>query len=185
MLFSAPAPHIESCIFLIRRQKVLLDFDLATLYQVETRALNQAVKRNRERFPDDFMFQLTPKEDEVLKSQLVISNGGRGGRRRPSYAFTEQGVAMLSAVLVSQRAVSVSIAIMQTFVRLRELLAAHEDIAHRLEHLEWREAERDSLVQYVFDAIQVLIGTPAETTDKRRIGFPISQAIDERMAEIS
>ena len=125
----APAPLIESRIWLIRGQKVLLDADLATLYQVQTGALNRAVKRNRERLPEDFMFQLTASEtEELLRCQVGISNEGRGGRRYRPYVFTEQGIAMLSGVLTSARAIEVNIAIMRTFVRLRQLLAAHEDL---------------------------------------------------------
>ncbi len=119
---TSPGPLIESRIWLIRGHKVLLDADLALLYEVQTRALNQAVRRNRERFPEDFMFQLTRKEDEALRSQIVISNvGGRGGRRHAPYAFTEQRIAMLSSVLTSKRVIEVNIAIMRTFVRLRQL----------------------------------------------------------------
>lgn len=176
----APVALIESRIYLIRNQKVLLDFDLATLYQVETRTLNQAVRRNRERFPEDFMFQLTRQEDEALRSQIVISNErtGRGGRRYAPYAFTEQGVAMLSSVLASKRAIEVNIAIMRTFVRLRQLLATHEELARRLEQLEWRQNEQGQQIQVVFETIQHLIEAPAEETEKRRFGFPVSSRRD-------
>ena len=135
---STPVPLIESRILLIRGHKVLLDSDLATLYQVETRRLNEAVRRNRERFPEDFMFQLSREEDEVLRSQFATSKEGRGGRRYRPYVFTEQGIAMLSRVLTSKRAVEVNIVIMRTFVKLRQLLATHEELAHRLDQLEWR-----------------------------------------------
>ncbi len=129
-----PVALIESRIYLIRGQKVLLDADLATLYQVETKALNRAVKRNRDRFPEDFMFQLTRQETtELLRYQIGTSNEGRGGRRYRPYVFTEQGIAMLSGVLTSSRAIEVNIAIMRTFVRLRQLLATHEELARRLE----------------------------------------------------
>jgi ORF6N domain len=131
-----PAPLIESRIFLIRGHKVLLDADLALLYEVETKRLNEAVRRNRERFPEDFLFQLTAEETEALRSQIATSNEGRGGRRYYPYAFTEQGIAMLSSVLRSQRAIAVNIVIMRTFVKLRQLLATHEDLAHRLDQLE-------------------------------------------------
>jgi hypothetical protein len=172
-----PAPLIESRIYLIRGQKVLLDSDLAVLYEVETRALNQAVKRNRERFPEDFMFQLTRRESEALTSQIVMSNEiGRGGRRHVPYAFTEQGVAMLSSVLTSKRAIEVNIAIMRTFVRLRHLLATHEDLARRLEQLEWRQNEQGHQIEAVFETIQHLIEAPADDEPKRRIGFPTSRA---------
>lgn len=171
---------IESRIYLIRSQKVLLDADLAALYQVETKVLNQAVRRNRERFPADFMFQLTRNEDEVLRSQIVTSNVGtrRGGRRYPPYAFTEQGVAMLSSVLTSKRAIEVNIAIMRTFVRLRELLATHEELARRLEQLEWRQNEQGQQIQVVFETIQHLIEAPTDETQKKRFGFPVSSRGD-------
>jgi hypothetical protein len=174
-LETAPIPLIEGRIFLIRGQKVLLDSDLATLYQVETKALNRAVKRNRERFPEDFMFQLSPTEArELLRYQIGTSNeGGRGGRRYRPYAFTEQGVAMLSGVLTSHRAIEVNIAIMRTFVRLRQILATHEDLARQLEELRWRQEEQGEQIQAVFDTIQHLIESPAEP--KRRIGFPASE----------
>src|SRR6266851_9363592 len=122
-----PVERIASRIYLIRGEKVMLDSDLAELYGVETRVLVQAVKRNNERFPDDFMFQLTEAEFENLRSQSVMSSWG--GRRYPPYAFTELGTAMLSTVLRSKQALQVNIAIMRTFVRLREILATHRDVA--------------------------------------------------------
>ena len=166
---------VESRILVIRSQKVLLDSDLASLYQVETKVLNKAVSRNRDRFPDDFMFQLTPDEVESLRFQSGTSNEGRGGRRYRPYAFTEQGIAMLSGVLTSKRAVEVNVAIMRTFVRLRQLLATHEELARRLDQLEWRQSEQDGQVQYVFETIQQLIEAPAPAEPKRSIGFPTSQ----------
>lgn len=169
---TAVAPLIESRIFLIRGQKVLLDADLAGLYQVETKRLNEAVRRNRERFPEDFMFRLTPAESEHLRSQIATSNQQWGGRRYLPYAFTEQGIAMLSSVLRSNRAIEVNIAIMRTFVRLRQLLATHEELAHKLEKLEWRQAEQEGRVQYVFETIQHLIEAPTEEPAKRHYGFP-------------
>lgn len=168
---TAPVPLIETRIFLIRGQKVLLDSDLALLYGVETRALNQAVRRNLERFPGDFMFQLTREEEEGLRSQIVTSNEGRGGRRYLPYAFTEQGIAMLSSVLKSKRSIEVNIAIMRTFVRLRQLLATHEEIARRLEDLEWRQSEQGQQIQAVFETIQHLIEAPPDE-GKKRFGFP-------------
>jgi hypothetical protein len=145
----------------IRGQKVLLDSDLAVLYQVETKILNKAMQRNRDRFPDDFMFQLTREENaEVLRCQFGTSKEGSGGRRYLPYVFTEQGIAMLSGVLTSTRAVEVNIAIMRTFVRLRQLLATHEELARRLDQLEWRQSEQDGRVQYVFETIQHLIEAP-------------------------
>jgi hypothetical protein len=176
-----PVALIESRIYLIRGQKVLLDADLATLYQVETKALNRAVKRNRDRFPEDFMFQLTRQETmELLRYQIGTSNEGRGGRRYRPYVFTEQGIAMLSGVLTSSRAVEVNIAIMRTFVRLRQLLATHEELARRLEQLEWRQNEQGQQIQAVFETIQQLIEAPAEEEPRRQIGFPISTTHDNR-----
>jgi len=170
-------PVIESRILIIRGHKVMLDSDLAALYQVLTKNLNLAVRRNLSRFPEDFMFQLTPEETESLRLQIATSNAGRGGRRYRPYVFTEQGVAMLSSVLGSERAVQVNITIMRTFVKLRQLLATHEELAHRLDQLEWRESERDGRVQYVFETIQQLITAPEPEPEpaKRQIGFPTDQ----------
>lgn len=162
-----PIERIERAILVLRGHKVMLDADLATLYEVETRALVQAVKRNLARFPQDFMFQLDSAEVEVLRSQSVISNPpGRGGRRTAPYAFTEQGVAMLSTVLRSPRAIAVNIEIMRAFVRLRLLLASNKELARRLDHL---EAKTDAKFKAVFEAIRQLM-TPPEPK-KRPIGF--------------
>jgi hypothetical protein len=173
----APVALVESRILVIRGQKVLLDSDLAALYLVTTGNLNKAVQRNRERFPEDFMFQLTPEETESLTFQLGRSNlsAARGGRRFRPYAFTEQGIAMLSGVLTSTRAVEVNVAIMRTFVRLRQLLATHEELAQRLDQLEWRQSEQDGRVQYVFETIQHLIEAPEPATTKPSFGFPTSR----------
>ena len=153
---------------LIRGQKVLLDTDLAELYGVETKALNRAVKRNFGRFPDDFMIQLTAEEAERLRFQIGTLKTGRGRHRkyRP-YAFTEQGVAMLSSVLRSERAVRVNIEIMRAFVQLRQMLSSHADLARKLAAL---EKKYDAQFKVVFDAIRELT-TPPEPTRKRRIGF--------------
>jgi hypothetical protein len=172
-----PVPLIESRIFLIRGQKVLLDGDLASLYEVSTGVLNQAVKRNRERFPEDFMFQLNRRESEEierLRSQTVILKRGQHRKYMP-YAFTEQGIAMLSSVLRSPRAIQVNIAIMRTFVRLWQLLATHEELARRLEQLEWRQNKQGQQIQAVFETIHHLIEAPSEETERRRIGFPIAR----------
>src|SRR5580658_5453329 len=123
---------MESLIRVIRGQKIILDTDLAALYQVETKALNQAVRRNMDRFPEDFMFQLSVEEAESLRSQLVTSNAARGGRRYLPYAFTEHGVVMLSSVLKSRRAVQMNILIVRAFVRLREIIARNKDLAARI-----------------------------------------------------
>jgi ORF6N domain-containing protein len=144
----------------------MLDVDLAELYDVETRALTQAVRRNANRFPPDFMFQLTSQEFDLLRSQSVISNVGRGGRRYLPYAFTEQGVAMLSSVLRSSRAVLANIEIMRAFVRLREMLASHRDLARRLDELEERY---DGHFRVVFEAIRQLMEAPEPA--RRKIGF--------------
>ncbi len=160
----AAVERIEQAILVLRGHKVMLDSDLAALYEVPTKALVQAVKRNLERFPKDFMFQLTNQELAILRSQIVTSSWG--GRRSPPYAFTEQGVAMLSSVLNSPRAVAVNIEIMRAFVRLRLLLASNRDLARRLDAL---EAKTDAQFAAVFDAIRQLM-TPPEST-KRPIGF--------------
>lgn len=160
-----PTEYIAQAIRVIRGQKVLLDADLAALYGVETKVLLQAVKRNHERFPDDFMFQLTTDEFNDLRSQLVTSSWG--GRRYRPYAFTEQGVAMLSSVLRSPQAIAVNIEIMRAFVRLRELLASHKALAKRLEEL---EAKTDTRFKQVFEAIRQLM-TPPDPPKKRQIGF--------------
>jgi len=160
-----PTEYIAQAIRVIRNQKVLLDADLAALYGVETKVLLQAVKRNHERFPDDFMFQLTTVEFNDLRSQLVTSSWG--GRRYRPYAFTEQGVAMLSSVLRSPQAIAVNIEIMRAFVRLRELLASHKALAKRLEEL---EAKTDTRFKQVFEAIRQLM-LPPDPPKKRQIGF--------------
>ncbi len=165
---------IESRILLVRREKVLLDSDLAALYQVETRALNQAVQRNLKRFPEDLMFQLTAEEWESLLFQSGSSKAARGGRRYAPFVFTEHGVVMLASVLASDLAIDVGLAVVRTFIRLRKLLATHEDLARRLEHLEWRQSEQDDRVQYVFDTVQHLIAAPPDAP-KRTIGFPTSK----------
>ena len=161
-----PAQRIESAIYLVRGHKVMLSTHLAALYGVEARVLVQAVKRNLERFPKDFMFQLTRTEFANLKSQFVISSWG-GLRRAAPYAFTEQGVAMLSSVLKSQRAVQVNIEIMRAFVRLRQMIATHADLARRLDDL---EKKYDAQFRVVFDAIRELMAPPPEPS-RKRIGF--------------
>lgn len=165
-----PAEQIERRIYLIRGQKVILDSILADLYQVETRVLIQAVKRNLDRFPDDFMFQLEPDEAQRLTSQFVISKPGRGGRRHLPYVFTEQGVAMLSSVLKSRRAIQMNILIVRTFVRMRELLASHKDLAARVEELERIQERHSSFIGILADEIDLLKLPPP--SPKRRIGFP-------------
>jgi len=162
-----PQEIIEQKIFMIRGHKVMLSHHLAQLYGVETRVLIQAVKRNIERFPEDFMFQLSVHEFENLKSQIVISSWGGLRRSRP-YAFTEQGVAMLSSVLRSKRAIQVNIAIMRAFVRLRQIFATHKELAHKLSELEKKIEKHDAEIQAIFEAIRQLM-TPPEK--QKRIGF--------------
>jgi hypothetical protein len=163
-----PAERMERAIFVIRGQKVLLSQQLAELYSVDTKVLNQAVMRNRERFPDDFMFQLSMDELEILKSQIVTSSWG--GVRTPPYAFTEQGVAMLSSVLHSPRAVQVNIEIMRAFVRLRQMLASNTELARKLAAL---ENKYDRQFKVVFDAIRQLMSPAA--TQRREIGFHVKR----------
>jgi len=160
-----PVERITRAILLIRGNKALLDQDLAYLYGVATKALNQAVRRNRKRFPEDFMFQLTREEVSNLRSQFVTAEP-RNIRHLP-YAFTEQGVAMLSSVLRSERAVRVNIEIMRAFVQLRQMLSSHADLARKLEAL---EKKYDAQFKVVFDAIRELM-TPLEPAKKRPIGF--------------
>jgi len=162
-----PFERIERSIFLIRGQKVMLDRDLAALYGVETRVLNQAVRRNSQRFPADFMFELTREEIRNL-SQFVISPGFKHAPRM--LAFTEQGVAMLSSVLRSPRAVLVNVEIMRAFVRLRRYLATHQALAEQLKELENRVAGHDEQIQAIFQAIRQLIAPSAET-ERPSIGF--------------
>jgi hypothetical protein len=158
-------PSVDSLIYLIRGQKVLLDRDLAELYGVDTRTLVQAVKRNIGRFPEDFCFQLSDQEFTNLRSQIVISS--HGGRRTSPLAFTEQGIAMLSGVLNSPRAIQVNIQIMRTFVRIREMLNTNQHLARKLANLERRY---DSQFKSVFDAIREIMN-PSQPPTKRRIGF--------------
>lgn len=164
-----PVEVIERRIFLIRCHKVMLSTHLAELYDVEPRALVQAVKRNLDRFPPDFMFQLSSGEFSALKSQIVISSWG-GLRRAAPYAFTEQGVAMLSSVLKSKRAVQVNIAIMRAFVELRQILATHKDLARKLADLERKLAHHDASIKAIFETIRKLLEPPRDTR-RRSICF--------------
>ena len=155
-------------ILLVRGQKVMLDVDLARLYRVETRVLVQAVKRNTQRFPSDFMFQLTDEEWSDLRSQSVTSNG-RGGRRYAPYVFTEHGALMLSSVLNSSTAAEVGILVVRTFVQLREMLSTHKELAAKLEALERKIGSHDQAIAGLIDAIRQLMA-PTES-GKRQIGF--------------
>jgi hypothetical protein len=165
-----PQERIERSILVIRGQKVMLDKDLALLYEVESKRLLESVKRNIQRFPEDFMFQLSEEEHDILRSQFATSSSW-GGRRYTPYAFTEQGVAMLSSVLRSPRAVSVNIEIMRAFVRLRQMLSSHADLAKKVEAL---EKKYDSQFKMVFDALRELMQPPPEKP-KRAIGFHVKQ----------
>ena len=171
--------NIAQLVFFVRGEKVMFDADLAKLYGVSTKALNQAFRRNKQRFPADFVFQLSSAEYSELKSQIVTSSAGgtnlrsqivtssqHGGRRHPPYAFTEQGVAMLSSVLRSARAVEVNIAIMRTFVQLRRLMDTNRDLARKIEAL---EKKYDEQFADVFAAIKELVAHPA--TPRKQIGF--------------
>src|SRR5258707_493059 len=155
-----PVTVIERRIYLIRGQKVMVDTDLAELYGVLTYRLNEAVKRNRKRFPSDFMFQLSKKEAESLTSQFAISKKGRGGRRTLPYAFTEQGVAMLSSVLNSDRAVQVNIVIMRAFVKLRQILESNEELNRKFGLLLRKLAAHDKYFTVVFDELKKLTVQP-------------------------
>jgi len=172
---------IATRIFEIRGRKVMLDRDLAELYGVSTKALNQAVKRNISRFPDDFMYQLTRQEVAILRSQFVTSNlksqiviSSWGGRRHPPYVFTEQGVAMLSSVLSSERAIQVNILIMRAFTKLREILLSHKDLAAKVETLERKYSEHDETIKAIFAAVKRLLAPPP-VKRKRIIGFQVEK----------
>jgi hypothetical protein len=169
-----PAERIEKAIFMIRSQKVILDHDLAELYGVQTKALKQAVRRNFSRFPSDFMFELTDLEFKNLRSQIVTSSLDQwGGQRYRPMVFTEQGVAMLSSVLRSDRAVQVNIAIMRVFVRLREMMATHKELASKLGELETRIRDHDEKIVAIFEAIRRLL--PAAERTRRKIGFEMKE----------
>ncbi|MBI4924674.1 MAG: ORF6N domain-containing protein [Bdellovibrio sp.] len=159
--------EVESKIYLIRNLKVMLDFDLSELYQVPTMRLNQQVRRNIYRFPEDFMFTLTNQEVMHLKSQIVISSSRWGGRRKPPLAFTEQGIAMLSSVLNSRRAIEVNIAIMRTFVKLKTVLISNKELGKKITEL---ESKYDGQFQLVFEAIREIVSHHA-VPRKRIIGL--------------
>ena len=192
-----PATQIAQSIYLLRGQKVMFDFDLAALYGVETRVLNQAVKRNAARFPDDFMFRLSAEEVSCLRSQPVILDrqdidkkkltqtssqtvmSSRGVRYRP-YAFTEQGVAMLSSVLKSERAVKVNIAIMRAFVKLRQTLETNRELARKFSELEKRVGKHDEEIGAILEAIRQLMAPPEEP--RREIGFHVREKTSQYRA---
>jgi len=164
-----PDELVMNNIYLIRGQKVMLDRDLAVLYQVETRVLNQAIRRNIDHFPKDFMFQSTEKEFENWKSQIVISNSEKMGLRKRPLAFTEQGVAMLSSVLKSETAIRVNIQIIRIFTRMREMIMTHKDILLQLEKIEKKLAGHDDDITLIFQYLKQLLNPPSPS--RQRIGF--------------
>jgi hypothetical protein len=169
-----PDELIINKIILLRDQKVLVDRDLADLYGVETRVLNQAVKRNIKRFPDDFMFQMTSEEMNIWKSQIVISDNDRMGLRKPPFVFTEQGVAMLSSVLNSDTAILVNIQIMRVFTKLRRLLDSHKEILRKLESIEKKDIEQDEKILLIFEYLKQLEQIKQNETllkERKKIGF--------------
>lgn len=168
-VLAIPTERIEKAIFLIRGEKVMVDSDLSELYAVETKALNRAVKRNLKRFPEDFMFKLTAAEAATLRCQFGTSKPGSGGRRYLPNVFTEQGVAMLSSVLNSDRAVMVNVEIMRAFVRLRTLVAAHKELTAKLTELERRVGTHDEHIEAIFNAIRQLMTPPPAKV--KQIGF--------------
>jgi hypothetical protein len=169
-----PVERITQKIYFIRGQKVMLSTDLAEIYGIPHGALNQAAKRNMERFPLDFMFSLDDEEVTHLKSQSVISNKqGRGGARHAPYAFTEQGVAMLSSVLNSPHAVQMNIAIMRAFVRLRQVLMSHDALAQQFRELESKVGDHDDQIRAIFEAIRELLAAPEPKP--RKIGFHVRE----------
>ena len=167
-----PDEVIISKIHLIRDQKVMIDRDLAALYGVETKALKQAVKRNIERFPEDFMFEMSKEEFENWRSQFVTSNAERMGLRYQPFCFTEPGVTMLSCVLNSKRAIEVNIKIIRVFSRLKEMVLTHKDILLKLEKLEHQTIKNSTEIQVIFNALRQLLSPPQ--VPRRKVGFKIS-----------
>lgn len=164
-----PVERIENRIYLIRGQKVMIDRDLAELYGVETRQLKQAVRRNRDRFPDDFMFELDEFEFEKWRSQFVMSNSDKMGLRHKSYAFTEHGILMLSSVLKNKTAIEINIRIMRIFVKFRNMLSTHKELTEKFNELERKVINHESDIKGVFEIIRKLMIPPEKP--KRKIGF--------------
>jgi len=162
---------VESRILILRRQRVILDTDLAELYGVTVKRLNEQIQRNRERFPSDFMFQLTANEHKALRSQIATSKKGRGGRRYPPYAFTEHGAIMAATVLNSKRAIEMSVFVVRAFVRMREMLVKNRQLAAKINELDRRLETHDTAIQDLIDAIKELM-VPGEGS-KRKIGFQL------------
>jgi len=165
---------IESRIAILRHQKIILDTALAELYGVTVKRLNEQTKRNRKRFPADFMFQLTPRENKCLRSQFATSNIGRGGRRSLPYAFNEHGAIMAATVLNSEQAVKMSVFVVRAFVRLRQVLAANREFADRIKELEEHLETHDGTIQEIINAIRKLMNPPPNR--RRKIGFALPQA---------
>ena len=169
------AEGMDSKIHLIRSQRVMLDSDLAAIYGVTTAALNQALKRNRSRLPADFAFQLTAEEFATLRSQIVISNKARGGRRYLPWVFTEHGAIMLATLLNSERAVEMSVFVVRAFVQMREVLMGNRQLAAKLAELEKRVGGHDEVIADLITAIRKLLEAPAEEKSEREIGFHIRE----------
>ena len=165
-----PVERIEKSIYLIRGQKVILDSDLAAIYGIPTFRFNEAVKRNKDRFPDDFMFQLTREEVDILISQNAISKPGRGGRRTLPYVFTEHGAVMAANILKSPLAVQMSVIVVRAFIKMREMLVSHKDLDHKLATL---EKKYDKQFKVVFDAIRALMRE--EEKPNKKIGFEVKE----------
>lgn len=170
----SPVFHVESRILFIRHQRIILDTDLAELYGVPVKRLNEQVRRNQGRFPADFMFRLTAKEYEILRSQIATSSEGHGGRRYLPFAFTEHGAIMAANVLNSERAVQMSVFVVRAFVRLREMLAANRQLAVKIHELEGRLDTHDDTIQDLIEAIKELMTPPQ--SPRRRIGFRLPAA---------
>ena len=168
-----PIEQIQQLILLIRGKKVMLDSDLAKLYGVSTKRLNEQVKRNRDRFPEDFMFQLNPTEVNNLRSHFATSKKERGGRRYAPYAFTEHGAIMLAAVLSTPRAIEVSVFVVRAFVKLREILATHRSLANKLAELERKMETHDEAIRSLVSAIRQLMAVPERPPKK--IGFQLRE----------
>ena len=173
-----PVELIERKIYILRNHKVMLDVDLANLYQVPTKRLNEAIRRNRDRFPEDFLFRLTNEEASALRSQIATLQIGRGKYPKYApYAFTEHGVVMLSSVLRSKRAVQMNILVVRAFVKLREMLATHKDLALKIEDLERQQMEHGHQLTAVYSVVKQLIDPPPKP--KRRIGFRVREKDEE------
>jgi phage regulator Rha-like protein len=166
-----PTTPVESQILILRHQRVILDSDLAELYGVTVKQLNQQIKRNRERFPTDFMFQLTAKENQILRSQIVTSSKKHGGRRYPPYAFTEHGAIMAATVLNSKQAIEMSVFVVRAFVCMREMLAKNRQLAAKINELDQRLETHDTAIQDIIEAIKELM--VPEGPSKRKIGFQL------------